>query len=254
MFKHQLKPIAVYSSVVLLLLLTTLIGCRSASTDEHLGADAAESDEKVVDATAIEWFKMPPQDVQDLVNRSEAVVIGTVSKVSGTVKELPYFTNREDFKDWPVEDRPYIEVVYYDLIIEEVILDDGNIRDNPRIRLEADGFTLNLNGRYLFTLGENPDSLSYGIAANWMILSMDDDGVSNLDGTDPGYVGVADELSLLENARASAEGHQFLQRRDWPDRVHTGGDSAGDSGQPGPTPDSDGEGDGPVGNTGQGGS
>ncbi len=41
--------------------------------------------------------QLPQHGAQGLVNRSHAIVIGTVSAISDTVGELPYFATEDDF-------------------------------------------------------------------------------------------------------------------------------------------------------------
>ena len=167
----------------------------------------------------IEDYKMPPADIQELVNRSEVVVAGTVSAISQPVKDLPYFTTEEDFADRPVARWPYYEVRYFDIAIEEVLLDDGNVRENARLRLGNNEWEVlpQKGERYLFSLLVAPDNKSYGISANWMLLSIED-GIRELDGTPAGYAGVTDRASLLERVRAAALDYEFIQPNEWPDR------------------------------------
>ena len=111
---------------------------------------------------------LPPADIQELINRNHAVVVGTISAISEPVRELPYFTTEKDFADRPVERWPYIEVVYYDITIEEVLLDDGNIRDNARLRL-MDSFrpvVPQLGERYHQTLKRDVNQLPYELRSD----------------------------------------------------------------------------------------
>ena len=140
----------------------------------------------------------------------------------------------------PESEWPSIEVAYWTIDIEEVLLDDGNIETNPLLRMEpnpphrTDKPLPQLNGRYLFTLGRNPDSLSYGISADWMILSLDGDDILDLAGTAPGYVGVTDETSLVAGVRTAAANHDFLPVGEWPLLSETGaGDAEGEPSAPG---------------------
>ena len=177
----------------------------------------------------IEYYKMPPADIQELVNRSHAAVVGTIARVSEPVNELPYFTTEEDFAAEPEEEWPYYEVRYFDIEIEEVLLDDGNIRENARLRLGNNEWEVmpQQGERYLFSLLVAPDNKSYGISANWMLLSIEE-GIHKLDGSPAGFVGVADETKLLEDARTAAEDYDFMPYSEWPLRTFTG---AGDAGE-----------------------
>ena len=182
-------------------------------------------------ASLIQDYKLPPQSVQDFVNRSQAVVIGMVTSISKPVVERPYDFNPADFAGLPESEWPSIEVAYWTIEIEQVLLDDGNIEGNPMLRMEpnpphrTDKPLPQLNERYLFSLGRNPDSLSYGISADWMILSLDGDGIHDLAGTEPGFFGVTNELSLVKSIQNSVPNYDFLPVGEWPDRFATeGGD------------------------------
>ena len=178
-------------------------------------------------ASRIENWVLPPSTVQELINRNHAVVVGVISAISDPVNELPYFTTEEDFADELKEEWTYMEVVYYDIAIEEVLLDDGNVRDNARLRLMNSFWpvTPQLGQRYLFALGTNPDSKSYGISASWNVLSMDD-GILNLDGTNPGYAGITDETELLTGIKAAVPNHDYMPRNEWPDRFAVEGEDS----------------------------
>ena len=181
----------------------------------------------------IENYKMPPADIQELVDRSHAVVVGTISAVSEPVNELPYDTTEEDFAGEPKEEWPYYEVRYLDIAIaiEEVLLDDGNIRENARLRLGNNEWEVlpQQGERYLFSLLVAPDNKSYGISANWMLLSMEE-GIHKLDGTPAGFVEATDEPKLLEDARAAAEDYDFIPPHEWPLRSFN--TDSGDAGEP----------------------
>ena len=219
---------AAFPAIAILLALCVLAGCRA---DGGGGQDGLEPTRdggdgevmRVVDTGGIPLsFIFPPaRDVQDLVNRSHAVVIGAISAVSEPRIEIPYDITEEEFAerfaDLEEELRPTIEVVYFDIAIEEVLLDDGNVRAHPRLGMEPYPPLPRVGGRYLFALGRNPDSLSYGISGfSWMVLTMDDDGVRNLDGTVPGYVGVTDEASLVAAVRGAVANYDFLPPGQWP--------------------------------------
>ena len=267
------KPTATTALLLILLcivIVAVIAGCQSQEpepTSTHMQTqkpagilveNAHSGSVPIISAPAslIQDYKRPPQGVQDFVNRSRAIVIGTVTAISEPVVERPYDFNSADFAGLPESQWPSIEVAYWTIDIEQVLLDDGNIEANPMLRMEPnpphrpDKPLPQLNGRYLFTLGRNPDSLSYGISADWMILSLDGGDIRDLAGTAPGYVGVTGELSLVEGIRKAVPNHDFLPAGEWPSRFETGaGDAEGEPSAPG-GPD-DGE-SGPVGNTGEG--
>ena len=226
-------------AVAVALAICFAMACQSARTDDpHRTAIENPPESLVQDHT------LPPQDVLDFVNRSEAIVIGRVTAVSDPMKELPYFTTEEDYADLPEWAVPWEEVVYFD--IDEVLLDDVNISDNPRLQMGSSSASPVQGGRYLFTLHRNPDLLSYGVSAASMVLSLDGDQIRDLAGTAPGYVGVTDELSLVDAVRDAAASHDFLPIGEWPVRSPASIDE--DDREPA-GPD---ESDSPTGNTGEG--
>ena len=110
---------------------------------------------------------------------------------------------------------PSVEVRYYDISIEEVLLDDGYVKHRlaPAWPTEPQ-----LNERYVFALGRNPDNLSYGISATWDMLILDEDTISDLNGKDPGYEGAVTEADLLSALRTASESYEFKPMIEWPER------------------------------------
>ena len=148
------------------------------------------------------------------------------------MNELPYDATAEDYAEEPKDEWPYYEVRYFDIAIEEVLLDDGNIRENARLRLGNNEWEVlpQQGERYLFGLLVAPDNKSYGISANWMLLSLDGE-IRKLDGSPAGFVGDgADEAKLLKGIKAAAKDYDFMPYSDWPLRsFNTGGeDSVGE--------------------------
>ena len=188
--------------------------------DPHKGSIPVIS----VETSLIQDQTLPPRSIQDLANRSQAIVIGTVADISEPVVERPYDFDPADYAELPESEWPSIEVAYWTIDIEEVLLDDGNIEANPKLRMEpnpthrTDNPLPELNARYLFTLGRNPDSKSYGISADWMILPLDGGRIRNLDGNVPLYGRDADEDSLVEAIREAVLNYEYLPPGRWPSR------------------------------------
>ena len=228
MFSTLTKPFAAYLATVILMVFGALTGCRGADPagDGGLNPAAVNQDDRRMQVSArmssIQDYRLPPQSVQGLVNRSQAIVIGAISAISEVTREIPYDTTEQEFAkkfaDVPEELRPYLEVAYYDIAIEEVLLDDSNVRAHPRLRLEPYSPLPRLGQRYLFTMGRNPDSLSYGVAADWMTLMLGDNNIRNLDGSSPGYVGITNEASLVAAIREAVPHYDFLPVNQWPSR------------------------------------
>ena len=255
MFSTLTKSLATFLATSILLGLCVLAGCQ-ASGDTGQGAmepSAAPRDANRTlyrgEAYPISMIKRPPQSVQELINRNHAVVIGTISAISDLKLELPYGKTEEDFQDPKYQGYvPRTEVTYYDITIEEVLLDDGNVRAHPRLRLSDahNSERPQIGERFLFSLGQNPDLLSYGIVADWDVLTLDGD-IRNFDGTSPGYAGVTDEASLVTAIRGAVPSYEFMPFNQWPDRFAANdGDSPATPAPPGGPGDGD---SGPTGNT-----
>ena len=124
----------------------------------------------------------------------------------------------------PESEWPSIEVAYWSVNIEQVLLDDGNINTYPKVRLKpnpphrTDKPLPQLNRRYLFSLGRNPDSPSYGISADWMILNLGGEKVKDIGNTPPGFADGVGEAALFEDIKAAADNYEYLQPGQWPNR------------------------------------
>ena len=200
----------------LLALALALAACQAPQQDTNSGANSgAETTGSA--SSLVEQFKAAPADTQEFVNRSHAVIIGSISSVSEPADEPPY--NAEDFAHLPESERPTIEATYYGIEIEEVLLDDGNIRDNARLRFTPPyPAHPQPNDRYIFALGRNPDNLSYGISATWNMLALDGDPITDLNGNTPDY-GAATEPDLLEAIREAVKAYEFKPMIEWPERA-----------------------------------
>ena len=113
-------------------------------------------------------------------------------------------------------------------------MDYGNIEANPKVRMEpnpphrTDKPLPQLNGRYLFALGRNPDSLSYGISADWMILNLDGNKIKDMGGTAPGFADGVEKAALVKEHQGSRREPQYLPPGQWPNRFDTVPADAGD--------------------------
>ena len=226
MFAVLAKTVAAFPAIAILLGLCVLAGCQAVGGggEGEISPPAVLWDaDRTLDSGEgypISMVKRAPRDVQELVNRNHAVVIGTISAISDLEPELPYGKTEEDFQDPKYQGYvPRTEVTYYDIAIEEALLDDGNVRAHSRLRLSGahNPGRPQVGERFLFCLGRNPDSLSYGVVADWDVLTLEG-GVRNFDGTLPGYAGVTDEDSLVAAVRAAVAGYEFIPFNQWPDR------------------------------------
>ena len=113
---------------------------RPEPVPEQTGVIPTENEHSVpfitTSASLIQDWTLPPQSVQDFVNRSQAIVIGTVTAISEPVVERPYNSNPADFAELPESQWPSTEVAYWTIEIEQMLLDDGNIEAKPKVRME----------------------------------------------------------------------------------------------------------------------
>ena len=205
MFSILKKSIAAFLTAAALLTVSALAGCQASGTPGPDGLnptmDRGDSIVRIV-VTNGHLYYQPPESIQDLVNRSHAIVIGTISAVYGTVRHID---------------------------LEEVLLDDGYIQSHPYLlmRDEPDSSYPQIGERYLFALGRNsvymypyqdgmPGTLTYSAAFDWMILTLQPDGIRNYDGSLPGYKGVTDEASLVTAIREAAANYNYLPPHQWP--------------------------------------
>ena len=185
------------------------------------------------------WPYAQPNEIQDFVNRLDAIAIATVSAISEPVEEGPYQTSATSTPSGLPA--PSITVTYYTLDLEQVLLNDGNLSSNPRLRQSGIhyGGSPQIGKRYLFGMRINPDGKSYGAPREWNIIPLDRGAIQNIDGTEPGYTGVTDEASLKESIESALPNRVRLQPEQWP-QVQSNENAPAETPQPpGGDPDDD---------------
>ena len=162
------------------------------------------------------WPYAPPDDIQDFVNRLDAIAIATVSEISEPVEEVPYQTSATSTP--PKFPAPSITVTYYTLDLEQILLNDGNLSANPRLRQSGIHYagSPQIGKRYLFGMRANPDGKSYGAPREWNIIPLDRNTIYNIDGTSPNYPNVTNETSLKESIKSALPNRVRLQPEQWP--------------------------------------
>ena len=164
---------------------------------------------------------LPPQSIQDLVNRVDAVITGTISAIGNTASEVPYNHSQETN---PLTQSghppPTITVTHYTITIDQILLNDHNIAANPILRLGGSHSESlpQVGETFLFALDVNPDRKSYGIIENWNLIPLDGGPIQNFDGTEPGYPGVTNEQSLKSAIQKAVTTRSPSQPSDWPKR------------------------------------
>ena len=126
-----------YRKIPILLLLASVVAilvisaaCRQVALEE-VSDDDADSPAHSVELTgpglaeSASFFKNPT-DVQELVNRADVVVVASIGTVSGTVQSEPADGDTTSLVEqgYPV---PTLPETYYELVVEQVLLDDGVI-------------------------------------------------------------------------------------------------------------------------------
>ena len=155
----------------------------------------------------------PPVDIQDFVDRSHVIVIGTVSGVEGPVEDLGYSADNTylEFIRYDLENSqhlPSITMTYYELELEEIVLDDGNIGSNAFVRMHGtpDSYELQVGDRLLFAMSPNPDFRSYSPDSNWGMIFLDGSELRYFNGRSLPFEGVSDEESLVDEIEAALPG------------------------------------------------
>ena len=162
---------------------------------------------------------LPPQNIQDLVNRVDAVITGTISAIGNTASEGPYNDSQgSNPLTQSGHPPPTITVTYYTITIDQILLNDHNIAANPILRLGGSHSQSlpQVGETFLFALDVNPDRKSYGIIENWNLIPLDGGPIQNFDGTEPGYPGVTNEKSLISAIQNAVTTRSPSQPSDWP--------------------------------------
>ena len=110
------------------------------SEDAHKGSVPIIS----VETSLIQNQTLPPRTVQDLVNRSQAIVVGTVTEISKPVVELALrLRPRPVFAGIPESEWPSIEVAYWTIDAGTwCCCTIGNVEANPKLRMEPNPYAL----------------------------------------------------------------------------------------------------------------
>lgn len=127
-----------------------------------------------------------PSDLDELVNRVDAVVIGKVSMPERSAYEGGFDSSTEQFTECDSRECG-LPVTYYAVQINEVLLDDGFVLDNPLLRIS--GFVEDsaevhpkADQEYVMFLWRNPENSSYGYPGAWNVVSLEDGKARDLFG------------------------------------------------------------------------
>lgn len=202
----QMKPILIIASLAVITVTGGIIGGFVLNAN----ADDTSSEANAYHSTADNW--PTPTDLQEAVDRADAIVVGTVDRIEGTYFEGPY-DSVESSADTAESRSPALPHTYYRLTIQSVLFDDGNIDKAPILRL---GGTLGqsnveLGASYVMFLGRNPDNASYGILGSWGLMNVSSaDTVRGLDGNRIGFVGSIEAQNL-----ANEVNERIPSKKEW---------------------------------------
>ena len=152
----------------------------------------------------------PPKHIQDFVNRASVIVIGTVISVEGPVEDLGYSADdtyleliRYDLEN--SRPLPWITVTYYEIDLEDIVLDDGNIAGNAFVRMHGapDDYDLHPGDRLLFAMSPNPDFRSYSPHNPWGMILLDGGELRYFNGRPLPFDEVSDEETLVAAIEAA---------------------------------------------------
>jgi len=185
--KHTTITIAIVCAI-----LFVLVGCNQYASDK-----VVDNTKPVPQRPVLLGKSLPaPRSVAEFVNKADAIVIGTVGPSFRKVMEGPYNASEltQDSRDVPPPQLPF---TYYEIQVEEIILNDGAIAGEKPLSLRVDGHPGSLEvesgewemprpgERYLLVLGRNPDDQSYGPWRGWGMLYIDGEEVRFANKTQP---------------------------------------------------------------------
>ena len=169
-----MRPVALFAIVIgLIALVVTLTVARD---DDQPLATVNTNESSAL------WLPSPTT-LQDLVNVSDAIVVGEIAGLMKQTIEGPFddsgdTDNRDDVP--PPRQYPYS---YFGIRISDTLLNDGFVVDNPVLRLKGhagDGIDSNrriqlpqAGESFVLFLSRNPDNESYGVYGPWAILNTD---------------------------------------------------------------------------------
>ena len=192
-----------------------LLACGQASVGAGVGTGET--------ARSVEPFEAPfasgssifkaPETVQELVNRSDLVLIGRVRSVSDTKSVLVGSSSDASALATRGYPEPRVEETHYEISVGEVLLDDGavgRLSGNPSIVLAGrhTAAAPQVGDRLLFALLSRPGDDRYSLVSNRSLIPLDGGDIKNFDGADPGYDGVTDERSLKDAVTNAAANHE----------------------------------------------
>lgn len=144
----------------------------------------------------------PTGGIQEFVDHSDAIVVATIGQLISDRREGPYDDEDGVQSDVPEFALPFIR---YELLIEDILVDDGNVGDNAVLRLSAvsEANRPVPGEKLLLVLGVNPDGQSYGLLGDFAAIQMGGQEVQDYSGNQLDYsrgTAPADFVRLVNTA------------------------------------------------------
>lgn len=222
---HRRAWLTVISLLIVVVATSPSVACRGkiAESQQELHPTAMDRPRTLFDHSmpASAPFFLYPTTVQELVNRSDAVVIATVGTIGDPMEEG--LLDHESVSELVSREIPAPTLVrtYYEILVEEVLLDDRPISAlDGNVYIAVSGVhtenSPQRGERMLFALLSGRGPGEYGLVDDWSLVMLDGGPIRNFDGSDPGYDGVIDEATLKSAVSAAADNHQPSLPADWP--------------------------------------
>ena len=155
---------------------------------------------------------LAPADVQELVNRADAVLVGKIASGPVIADEGPF----DEAGNIGGENQ--VPFARYRLQIDQLFVDDGAVASRPEVRFFAYPVPpeINLDGTFLFALTANPDG-SYGTSAGWGMIELSS-GVPTIKNRSPEFLEGQSSESLLKDVSVAASQYERVPVSEWPRR------------------------------------
>lgn len=169
------------------------------------------------------WWSREPASIQELVNRADAIVVGTIGPVRRTEMVGPSGDLSKYPAGVPLPLKPFTD---YQINIQEVILDDGFIRAEPTLvipgvpeRYGHIGFLMALSptDSYLFVLIHEPRSQKHAMVSRHGVINLSGPSIAlaGRDLTRPDFANGMAPSDFLEAVKAALPTRKHSPPSEW---------------------------------------